>query len=59
MDEGVQSANNDIGIVTLPNGQQFAIAVLVSRSKEAHETNEAAIAKIARAVYDHYLTQGK
>jgi beta-lactamase class A len=49
---GEMAAVNDIGIVTLPNGNQFAIAVFVSKSKEKIETNEKIIAEIAKATYD-------
>ena len=49
---GEMAAVNDIGIVTLPNGNQFAIAVFVSKSKEKIETNEKIIAEIAKAAYD-------
>jgi beta-lactamase class A len=50
---GEIAAVNDIGIVTLPNGNQFAIAVLVSKSKEKVETNEKIIAEIAKVSYDY------
>ncbi|MCP9761773.1 class A beta-lactamase, subclass A2 [Lacihabitans soyangensis] len=49
---GEMAAVNDIGIITLPNGNQFAIAVFVSKSKEKIETNERIIAEIAKATYD-------
>ncbi|HLO45156.1 MAG TPA: class A beta-lactamase, subclass A2 [Leadbetterella sp.] len=49
---GEMAAVNDIGIITLPNGNQFAIAVFVSKSKEKIETNEKIIAEIAKATYD-------
>ena len=50
---GIMAAVNDIGIVTLPNGKQFAIAVFVSNSKEKIETNEKIIAEITKATYDY------
>jgi beta-lactamase class A len=50
---GEMAAVNDIGIVILPNGNQFAIAVFVGKSKEKIETNEKIIAEIAKAVYDY------
>ena len=50
---GIMAAVNDIGIVTLPNGNQFAIAVFVSNSKEKIEANERIIAEIAKAAYDY------
>lgn len=50
---GEMAAVNDIGIITLPNGNQFAIAVFVSKSKEKIETNEKIIAEIAKVAYDY------
>lgn len=50
-------ATNDIGIVTLPNGKHFAIAVFVSDSKENSETNERIIAEIAKAGWDYFLNK--
>jgi beta-lactamase class A len=50
---GEMAAVNDIGIITLPNGNQFAIAVFVSKSKEKVETNEKIIAEIAKVSYDY------
>ncbi len=50
---GIMAAVNDIGIVTLPNGNQFAIAVFVGKSKEKIEINEKIIAEIAKATYDY------
>lgn len=53
--EGMTSATNDIGIVLLPNGKSFAIAVFVSDSYETMEINEEIIAKISKATYDYFL----
>jgi beta-lactamase class A len=50
---GEMAAVNDIGIITLPNGNQFAIAVFVSKSKEKIENNEKIIAEIAKVTYDY------
>jgi beta-lactamase class A len=46
--EGITAAINDIGIVTLPNGKHFAIAVFVSNSKENTATNEHLIARVSK-----------
>jgi beta-lactamase class A len=51
-DEGLTAATNDIGIVTLPDGKHFAIAVFVSDSKEPMENNEKIIALISATVYN-------
>jgi beta-lactamase class A len=53
--EGLTGATNDIGIITLPNGKQFAIAVFVSDSIENEKTNDKMIAEIALAAWDYYL----
>jgi beta-lactamase class A len=49
---GISAATNDIGLVTLPNGQHLAIAVFVSDSPADLVTRETVIAKIAKAIYD-------
>lgn len=53
-DEGVTEATNDIGIVTLPNGQHYIIAVLVSASTEDETTNERIIAEINKMAWDYF-----
>ena len=49
---GVAAATNDIGLITLPNGQHVAIAVFVSDSRANLETRERVIAEIAKAICD-------
>ncbi|MBP6397341.1 MAG: class A beta-lactamase, subclass A2 [Saprospiraceae bacterium] len=56
---GITSAVNNIGIVFMPNGQNFIISVFVTESMENFDTNERIIADIAKAVYDHYNTVTK
>src|SRR6266566_4821225 len=51
-EKGITAATNDIGIMTLPNGQHLAIAVFVSDSSADEATREAVIAKVARAVWE-------
>jgi beta-lactamase class A len=53
-EKGITGATNDIGIITLPNGQHLAIAVFVSDSAADEATREAVIAKIAKAVWDKF-----
>lgn len=43
---------NDIGIVILPNGKRFAIAVFVTQSSEDFDKNEQIIADISKMVWD-------
>ena len=52
--KGITAATNDIGIITLPNGQHLAIAVFVSDSPADVATRERVIARIAKAVYDKW-----
>jgi beta-lactamase class A len=52
--DGITSATNDIGIVTLPDGRHAAIAVFVSDSPVDEATREGVIAKVARAVWDKW-----
>ncbi len=49
---GITSATNDVGIITLPNGNHVAIAVFVGDSAADEKTREAVIAKIGKAVWD-------
>lgn len=51
---GIAAATNDAGIVTLPNGEHFAIVVYVANSPADAKTREATIARITRAVWDEY-----
>jgi beta-lactamase class A len=52
-DMGLTPATNDAGIVTLPNGKHFAIAVFVCNSTADMATRDGVIAKITKAVYDY------
>jgi beta-lactamase class A len=49
---GMTRATNDVGIVTLPNGQHLAIAVFIRDSKATEAQREAVIAKIAKVAWD-------
>jgi beta-lactamase class A len=49
---GVTAATNDIGLITLPNGEHLAVAVFVSDSKAQQSIRERVIARIARASWD-------
>jgi beta-lactamase class A len=52
--DGVTAATNDVGLVTLPNGQHLAIAVFVSDSRASSTIREEVIAKVAKAVWDEW-----
>ena len=56
-DAGLTAAENDIAIVTLPNGKHYAISVLVSDSMESEETNTKMIADISKIVFDYFSTK--
>lgn len=53
-ENGITTATNDIGIITLPNGRHVAIAVFVADSSMDEATREGVIAKMARAVWDKW-----
>jgi len=53
--EGLTGATNDIGIVILPNGKTFAIALFVSNSTETEIVNDRIMADITKEVWDYYL----
>jgi beta-lactamase class A len=52
--KGVTAATNDVGLVTLPNGQNLAIAVFVSDSTAEAAIRERAIAQVTRTVWDDW-----
>jgi beta-lactamase class A len=51
---GFTAATNDVGLVTMPNGTTFAIAVCVSDSPADTAVREAVIANICRAAWDRF-----
>jgi beta-lactamase class A len=52
--DGITAATNDIGIITLDNGNHIAIAVFVSDSPADEHTREAVIARIAKAAWEKW-----
>jgi beta-lactamase class A len=50
----VTAATNDIGLITLANGQHVAIAVFVTDSPANLVTREKVIAQIAKAIWDKW-----
>jgi len=50
--QGISAATNDIGIITLPNGNHLAIAIFVCNSPADLATRESVIARIAKVAYD-------
>ncbi|MBV2165328.1 MAG: class A beta-lactamase, subclass A2 [Kaistella sp.] len=53
-EKGLTIAENDIGIVTLPDGRHYAISIFVSDSMESAETNTKMIADISKIVFDYF-----
>ncbi|CAH0294117.1 Extended-spectrum beta-lactamase PER-1 [Chryseobacterium sp. Bi04] len=52
--EGLTGAENEIGIITLPNGKHYALAVFVSNSMETDAVNCKMISDISKEVWDHF-----
>jgi beta-lactamase class A len=52
--KGLTAATNDVGIVTLPNGQNLVIAIFVSDSTSDESIRERAIAQVTRTVWDEW-----
>jgi len=50
--DGLTSATNDVGIITLPSGKHIAIAVFVGDSPADEKARELVIAQMAKAVWD-------
>jgi beta-lactamase class A len=55
--KGMQAAQNDIGIVTLPNGKHYAIAVFISNSFEGDDENARIIANISKLAWKCFTEQ--
>ena len=55
VDAGVAHATNDIGLITLPDGRQLAVAVFLTDSTADDATRDKVTARIARAAYDAAL----
>jgi len=53
-DAGLTGAENEIAIVTLPNGKHYAIAVFVSNSTETDAVNCKMISDISKSVWDYF-----
>ena len=55
-DQGITAATNDVGMITLPNGQHLIIAIFITNSSVDLPTREDVIARIAKAAWDYALT---
>ena len=54
--EKVISAVNDVGVITLPNGQHVSIALFITETSEDVPTLEKLMAQISKKIFDHYST---
>lgn len=54
----LMSIANDVGLVTLPDGSKFAIAVYIKGDTKDTEVQDRVIADLARAAYDYFLIAG-
>lgn len=52
--DDIISAVNDVGVITLPNGQHVSIALFITKTSESVETLERLMAEISRKVFDYY-----
>ncbi len=52
---GVTAAVNDVGIVTLPDGQHIALAIFVKGTNRGWRRAERSIAALSRASYDYWV----
>ena len=53
--EGLNAADNDAGIIQLPDGRQYSFVVFVMDSFESDAVNAKIIADISKAVYDYQM----
>lgn len=56
-EEGIMAALNDVGIVKLPSGKHFSIAVFITGSQEDSRASAKIIADISRLVWDYFLEE--
>ena len=56
---GITSATNDTGIITLPDGRHLAVAAFVSDSAANDETRDAVIARLAKAAWNSAKSLGR
>jgi beta-lactamase class A len=56
-EKGITSATNDIGIVQLPNGKHYAIAVFYGNTKMADKDSDRVIADVSKVVGDYFSSK--
>ena len=55
--QGVVAADNDIGIVFLPDGRAYSIAVFMADSQADDRADAEVIARISRRIYDYFMME--
>ena len=56
-EKGVTAATNDIGIVQLPNGKHYAIAIFYGNTKLTDKDSDKVIAEVSKAVWDYFSSK--
>ena len=52
LDDGTKIGDNDTGVIYLPNGKLYFLAIFIKDSRESDQTNTQIIADIARIIYN-------
>ena len=55
--QGVVAADNDMGIVFLPDGRAYSIAVFMADSQADDRADAEVIARISRRIYDYFMVE--
>ena len=52
--DGIQSGYNDVGILTAPDGTQYALAVMIGQTRSSYAARMQMMQAVTRAVVDHH-----
>ena len=55
--DGEQSGYNDVGVLRAPDGSQYAIAVMIGRTRSSFSSRFEMMQAVTRAVADHHLSR--
>lgn len=53
-EDGIIAANNDIGIMRLPNNREIIFSIFITESKESPQESYKIISRIAATIYSYY-----
>ncbi|GLU51793.1 class A beta-lactamase, subclass A2 [Dyadobacter frigoris] len=56
-EEGILAASNDVGIITLPNGEHVAVVIFLAHTKLDEKSRDGVIAQISKEAYDYFLAK--